>query len=198
MNNFHDVVLPSFISQYLIGNVCFQTRVVRNLVGAEQRRMATTYGRTCYIATDCRLNNERYEVLNSFFRARQGRLYSFRLRDFTDYKLNNIIAIGDGVRCSFSIKKQYDDGLLSSQLRSIYPIAEAMQVTVGGEETHDYCLDKDGCSIRFSGSPPEGVEIAVICEFDVIVRFKNDELSYVYAEDGSFVLNKLELMEVEI
>ena len=110
MQNFHNVKLPDFIAIHAVGGPVFSTSCVTTGSGRESRMLDHDYGLQQYIISDCRLSQVEFEEFNSFFRARRGQQYSFRMRDYADYEIKNQqIKPVDESEMIFEIYKEYPD-----------------------------------------------------------------------------------------
>lgn len=196
VSNFHNVLLPAFLNPYIHTSISYHNRIITNIAGQEQRRAISDLPRMKYSIHDCYLNNERFVELNNFFRARQGSLYSFRFRDKLDYKMDNVIGIGDGNCKIFPIIKTYGamNGVGTKAI--LYPHHDTIAVTVGADAESIYQLSDEGGKIIFHEAPKAGDEISVKAEFDSVVRFMHDELAYNISDNGSLLIEKLLMSEV--
>ncbi len=56
-------------------------------------------------------NQTQLNELIAFFRARKGRAYGFRFKDWTDYKaIGELIGTGDDAETTFQLVKRYPSG----------------------------------------------------------------------------------------
>nr|WP_269208703.1 DUF2460 domain-containing protein [Rickettsia australis] len=80
--------------------------------GREARHLDCNYGCQKYLIKNAKLSSTEFEQFNSFFKARQGSNFAFRLRDYGDYKVTNgMIARGDGNLNKFQLRKIYSDAI---------------------------------------------------------------------------------------
>jgi len=129
------------------------------------------------------------ETLIAFFEARQGQIFGFRWKDWTDYKScgaraevaydDQVIAVGDDVTSAFQLIKQYRSGEQVYERPITKPVAGTVRVGLGGDEQQEgvhYEVDSETGVVRFVHPPNEGVEITAGFEFDVPVRFDIDRI----------------------
>lgn len=198
MKYFHEVSLPQFVSIYARGGPCFHTIVVSSVSGREARSTSRTHSLQQYQIKDCKLNNEQFAQLNAFFRARQGMMYGFRMRDHADHTVNDQqLAVGDGQKTQFQLFKSYRDDLSTYQ-RPIYkPIADSVIIKVNGTVADFNCNSTNGM-IKLANAPQQGASITASFIFEVPVRFEIDNLTYHLGEDGSIIIDPLKVVEVLI
>jgi uncharacterized protein (TIGR02217 family) len=128
-------------------------------------------------------------LLIAFFEARQGQLYGFRWKDWSDYKSgapsvdpnfeDQVIAIGDGVRAIWPLSKTYSSGGASYVRPIAKPVAGSVSIGIQGDlqqESIHFQVDSQTGMITFDHPPDEGVEVTAGYEFDVPVRFDTDRV----------------------
>lgn len=195
--NFHNVNLPNYIELFAVGSSEFNTSCAVSLSGREARSSDTQIARRRYVLKDCRLSNDQFEEFNSFFMARAGQRFSFRLKDYFDHKVDKqIIGVGDDSRSEFQLYKLYPD-LLTPYGRIITkPKIGTLKFWINGEEVNPHNIDYNSGIIEFQPILASGIQIVASFEFDVPVRFAHDNFSYSFNHDGSISLNNVELIEV--
>lgn len=83
---FHDVRFPDAIARGATGGPEYSTDIIAVASGFEQRNINWQTSRARYdIGTGIRTREQMAEVI-AFFRARKGRAYGFRFRDWTDFE----------------------------------------------------------------------------------------------------------------
>lgn len=191
MQNFHNVKLPNFISVYSVGGPCFSTLSSITASGRESRIQERSNALQRYIISGCRLSQQQFNEFNSFFRARFGQQYSFRMRDHSDYELKDqIIAVGDGGnQLSFAIFKSYSDEI-NPYKRRILKLSNDASINVEGR------IDLENGMINLSSPLLRGRSLIINSTFDVTVRFLNDDFKYSLSSDGSILIEDINLMEV--
>ena len=108
--NFHNVNLPKYIEIFAVGVSEFNTSCATSMSGREARSSDSQIARRRYLLKGCRLSQSQFDAFNSFFIARAGKRFSFRLKDYFDFTVDKqIIAIGDDIETKFQLKKLYHD-----------------------------------------------------------------------------------------
>jgi uncharacterized protein (TIGR02217 family) len=116
------------------------------------------------------------DELIAFFRARRGRAYGFRFKDWADYKVSGqLLGTGDGALTQFRLVKHYPSGSVI-ELRTITkPMAGTVKVFLDGiEQLGGWSVDTTTGLVTFGIPPALGVEVTADFEFDVPVRFNTD------------------------
>ncbi|WP_321397398.1 DUF2460 domain-containing protein [Emcibacter sp.] len=209
MSGFHEVRFPSEISFGAGGGPVFSTTVSEMASGYEQRNREWADARMTFdIGTGLRSEDD-LAALIVFFRARAGRAYGFRFRDWTDYKsclpsvevgpTDQVIAVGDGEATDFQLIKIYQSEDYS-QLRTISkPAADTVRVAVDGIEQQDgWALDNTSGLISFEVPPAVDSTISAGFEFDVPVRFADDDLSVTLETFRAGQIPAISLVEVRL
>jgi len=186
---FHEVRFPASLSFGSVGGPQRYTDVVTLANGFEERNTPWAHSRRRYDAGLAMRSLDDIEKLIGFFEARQGQVYGFRWKDWTDFRSSSakldpvftdqVIAIGDDVTPTFQLKKTYWSG----QQSYLRPITKPVQGTVvmglAGEEQKEgihYEVDTTTGIVTFAHPPNEGDEITAGFEFDVPVRFDTDRI----------------------
>ena len=201
--SFHDIRFPTRISYGAIGGPRFSTTVQILNSGHEQRNMNWAQARREYSADISPSRGSEWEELLSFFHARRGRAYGFRLKDFSDYKLvAGNIGIGDGLETEFQISKIYQDeqALAPAYVRSLSKIV-AGTTTVFVDDVAQFgnwSVDETTGLITFTLAPDSDAVISVSCEFDVPVRFDSDLMETAIPGPDIHHWQSVKLVEIRI
>lgn len=184
---FHDVAIPNDFSRGAIGGPGFHTTVLVLSSGFEKRNIDWQDARATYTIGFGLRSASMVRELIGFFRARYGRAYGFRFRDWMDYQIPfpgysaQVIGTGDGVDTTFQLVKTYGDSE-GSYTRNIYKPVDnnTIAITVNNvakSEGVDYTVNYDTGVVTFTAAPTSGHIIRVTyCEFDVPVRFDVDNM----------------------
>lgn len=186
---FHEVRFPASLSFGSMGGPERRTSVVTLANGFEERNTPWTHSRRRYDAGMGMRALDDVETLIAFFEARQGQLYGFRWKDWSDYKSgaalseaapwDQMLGTGDGATQVFQLKKTYASGDQSYDRPIRKPVAGSVLVAVGAVEQvegTDYVLDTVTGEVVFTVAPGAGVSITTGFEFDVPVRFDTDRI----------------------
>lgn len=200
MTAFVEVRLPVDISFGSSGGPEYSTDVTLTHGGFEQRNINWAEARARYnvahgVKTQAQLNE-----LIAFFRARKGKAYGFRFKDWTDYQgIAEVIATGDGETTGFQLVKSYSSGNVAEMRVITKPVAETVRIY------KDAALVTSGVSVNtatgmvtFAVAPVEGVVITADFDFDVPVRFDSDRLSTSLDAYGSHSWADIPLVEIRV
>lgn len=112
---FHDVRFPANLSFGSVGGPERRTDVVTLANGFEERNTPWAHSRRRYDAGLGMRSLDDIELLIAFFEARQGQLYGFRWKDWSDFKTcrssetvafqDQIVSYGTAKRPNFSSTK---------------------------------------------------------------------------------------------
>jgi uncharacterized protein (TIGR02217 family) len=193
-----NVRLPEQIERGAVGGPRFNTALVTLDGGYEQSQQNWEVPRRAWQIGYGVQSKEDYAEVLAFFMARRGRARGFRFKDWSDYDIvNQQIGIGDATEDQFQIYKRYDDTALPFDRPITQIVAGSLTVTLNGTPTGSYALLSTGI-IDFASPPGVGVVIRVSCEFDIPVRFDNDQMtvSLVWSEAGS--IPSIGIIEVRV
>lgn len=187
--NFHEVRFPASLSFGSVGGPERRTDIVALANGFEERNTPWAHSRRRYDAGLGMRSLDDIETLVSFFEARQGQMYGFRWKDWSDYKSgaatadvamdDQVIARGDGTRADFQLVKTYSSGGFSYVRPIVKPVLGTVRIGLEQDQMRegvDFEVDLNSGLITFSAPPPEEVEITAGFEFDVPVRFDTDKI----------------------
>jgi len=187
MSGFHEIRLPADIGFGASGGPVFATSVVEMASGHEQRNQEWAEARIRYdVGLGLRSENDVAEMI-SFFRARAGRAYGFRFKDWSDYKsglpennpaaTDQIVGTGDGSSIVFQLVKTYVSGALEHKRNITKPVTGTVMVALDGvSQASGWQVDDTNGQITFDVAPALGVSVTAGFEFDVPVRFTEDHL----------------------
>lgn len=195
---FVEVQFPTDISYGSSGGPVYATDIVMAENGHEQRNVNWAQARARYNVAHGVKTKAQLDTLIAFFRARKGRAYGFRFKDWTDYSASNqLLGTGDGNRKNFQLIKRYLSGGVE-EIRTIQkPIAASVKIYVAGVlQTSSYVLDASTGIVNFTAAPANGSAISADFEFDVPVRFDVDRLAATLDAYGVHSWQDIALIEV--
>ena len=149
----------------------------------------------CDLSTGMRTRADVDQVLE-WHGAHQGRAYAFRVKDYSDFLLSSSDVIGTGTESgspatpdeqTFQALRVYSANG-HTFTRQVYALVSGtVQVYEDGSPVAGntgYTIDHDAGTV--TGSPAAGVEVTLSGEFDVVMRFEDDELDFdvEYADDN--------------
>jgi uncharacterized protein (TIGR02217 family) len=119
------------------------------------------------------------DELIAFFRARRGKAYRFRFKDWTDYKATGpLLGTGDDVLTQFQLVKHYPSGSVIEVRTITKPVAGTVNVYLDGMlQASGWSVDTTTGLVTFGTAPAMGVEVTADFEFDVPVRFDTDHMA---------------------
>ena len=189
---YHDILLPDFITIHLKGGPVFSTATASTISGREIRVYERQNALQKYSLEGCRLSHDEFQRFNGFFRARLGCAYAFRIRDHADFRIENqIIATADGASQEFEIYKIYEDAACGYRRKIAAIRSDKIDANFNIES-----IDRENGVIHTKDILASGEALVVTAEFDVWVRFASDEFRYSSSADGSILIEDLGLVEV--
>lgn len=151
---FHEVRFPTDIAYGATGGPEYATDVVVVNSGAEQRNVRWAEARGKWDVASGVKNRTQMEALIAFFRARKGRAYGFRFKDWSDYQASNQpIGSGDGATTVFQLVKVYESGGVTETRTIKKPVAGTVTVAVAGlSQTSRWAVDTATGLVTFSAN----------------------------------------------
>lgn len=208
--NFHEVRFPAPLSVGSSGGPERRTEIVTLNNGFEQRNSPWSHSRRRYDAgLGARSLDELAEIM-AFFEARQGQLYGFRWKDWTDFKscvpsarptaLDQNIGTGDGKTVLFGLVKSYKSGTQAYIRPITKPVQDSVTVAVGGVEVSpaDRRIDTTTGRVELRIAPVAGAFVTAGFEFDVPVRFDTDRISASLAGFAAGEIPSIPVVEVRV
>jgi len=197
---FHEVRFPTDISYGSIGGPGFSTDIIITHGGYEQRNINWAEARAKYNVAHGVKTAAQLASLIAFFRARQGRGYGFRFKDWADFSgTGEMIATGDGVKTQFQLLRNYTSGNINITRAVDKPVSGTVRVYVNSVlQESGWSVDVTSGMITFVAAPTNAAVITADFEFDVPVRFDTDQLSARLDDYGINSWNNISLIEVRI
>jgi uncharacterized protein (TIGR02217 family) len=201
---FHEVQFPPQIAYGVVGGPKFHTTILTLSSGYERRNIDWSQARGTWDCTQGVKTQEDLNALLAFFYARNGRAYGFRFKAWEDFQVpNDGVGAGwlgatDGSTTNFQIVKFYEDSAASYVRTILKPVAGTVQVWCNGEPTTDFSVDTTTGIVAVGGAiaATSGAPLWVACQFDVPVRFDNDEMKVTIEEFGEFNWGGITLVEL--
>ncbi|VAX07400.1 Gene Transfer Agent (GTA) ORFG12 [hydrothermal vent metagenome] len=209
MTGFHEVRLPEDISYGASGGPQFMTNVIEMASGHEQRNQEWAEARNVYdVGLGLRSEND-LSALIGFFRARAGRAFGFRYKDWLDFKscvpmeiitaTDQSIGAADGVTTTFQLKKTYDSGGNLHRRNISKPVVGTVLIAVdGAPQATGWQVDATNGLVIFEVAPLNGAVITAGYEFDVPVRFSDDFLPIILESYQAGQIPSISLIEVRV
>lgn len=178
MTGFHEVRFPEGIARGATGGPGYDTTIISTVAGYERRNANWAQARGRWDVGSGLKRREDLQSLIAFFRARQGRAYGFRFKDWTDFAVTNVVlGTGDGANKVFQLVKRYASGGVEVTRGIAKPVIGSLTayrdgIAVGGGVS----LDSASGFVTFGTAPAPGAVISATFEFDVPVRFDTDQM----------------------
>ena len=216
--SFDEVRFPTKIAYGASGGATFSTQIIPLLSGHEKRNGRWNVARGKWnVSLQQMPENEVAEAIE-FFRNRMGMLRGFRFRDWTDFRLRDeVIGVGDDVEVAFQVKKTYGAGEVYERVRDITKLVSDLDMLSiaalqGYEpipwevyvddvlkiESVDYSMNINTGIITFTDQPADTHLIKVNGEFDVPVRFDNDQMEASVEFYDAVSWNDIKLIELRV
>ncbi|WP_171179435.1 DUF2460 domain-containing protein [Ruegeria sp. HKCCD8929] len=209
--NFHEVRFPANLSFGSVGGPERRTDVVTLANGFEERNTPWAHSRRRYDAGLGMRSLDDIETLIAFFEARQGQMYGFRWKDWSDFKSglasgdvafgDQVIAQGDGMKTVFPLVKTYRSGEFSYARPIVKPVQGTVRIGIEQDEMReamDFEVDLTSGLVTFATPPAESVQITAGFEFDVPVRFDTDRIQTSVASFQAGDVPNVPVVEVRI
>jgi len=205
------VRFPASLSFGSVGGPERRTDIVTLANGFEERNTPWAHSKRRYDAGLGMRSLDDIETMIAFFEARQGQMYGFRWKDWSDYKSgpasaevatrDQIIARGDGVQTEFQLVKTYSSGGVNYVRPIAKPVLGTVRLGLDQDEMRegvDFDVELTTGVVTFMAPPPEEVEITAGFEFDVPVRFDTDKIQTSVASFQAGDVPNVPVVEVRI
>jgi uncharacterized protein (TIGR02217 family) len=178
MSGFHEVQFPPDISYGASGGPGYSTTVVTTVSGHERRNANWAAARGKWNVAHGLKKREQVAALIAFFRARKGRAYGFRFKDWTDYQaFAQVLGVGDGANKTFQLVKHYASGGEFDTRLIAKPVTGTVKIYRDGvEAVTGWTVNTATGLVTFTTAPASGVQVTADLEFDVPVRFDSDQM----------------------
>lgn len=209
--NFHDVRFPAALSVGSSGGPERRTEIVTLQNGFEERNSPWAHSRRRYDAGLGVRSLDDLAELVAFFEARQGQLYGFRWKDWTDFKSclpsaapgaeDQVIGTGDGVASEFALSKRYLSGTQGYTRPIAKPVPGTVRVAVGGVEIFEgsgFSVDHAAGRVLTVVAAAAGAVVTAGFEFDVPVRFDSDRITASLAGFAAGEIPSIPVVEVRV
>lgn len=197
---FHNVRLPTSVEQGAVGGPAFKTTILPLVSGHEKRNRDWSKSRGRWDISYGIRTLADVSLISAFFRARAGRAYSFRFKDWADYTATaQQFGTGDGSTTAFQLTKTYGDAG-GSYVRDITkPVSGTLSITVNASpltEGVGYTVNYSTGVVTFTSPPTSTHAIVWSGEFDTHVRFDTDALAVTIATAEAGSIPSIPIIEV--
>lgn len=178
MSGFHEVRFPDAIARGATGGPGYDTTILATVAGFERRNANWSQARGRWDVGSGLKRREDFTALIAFFRARQGRAYGFRFKDWTDFRGEaELVGTGDGATKAFPLVKRYASGGVEVARQIRKPVAGTVTVQRDGVAlTSGWSVDPLTGTVSFLTAPAPGAILTASFDFDVPVRFDTDQM----------------------
>ena len=135
MTGFHEVPFPGQHRLRRHGRGPVRDQIVVAGAGHEQRNVDWAEARGRWDVASGLKNQAQLDELIAFFRARKGKAYGFRFKDWTDYEATGqLLGTGDGAIKIFQLVKRYPSGSVIEVRTVTKPVAGTVHIYKDGVE----------------------------------------------------------------
>jgi uncharacterized protein (TIGR02217 family) len=193
VTGFHDVRFPDAVARGATGGPEYSTDVVSVASGYEQRNQNWDLARGRWdISTGIRSREQMAEVI-AFFRARKGRAYGFRFKDWSDFQAEGEALAPTGSPLTWQLVKRYASGGSEEARVITKPVSGTVVVRVDGNIVSP-AIDHLTGRVTFDTEPV--AQPYADFEFDVPARFDSDHLSVTMRHFDSAIVPSIPLIEI--
>lgn len=200
MVSFHEVQFPPKIAYGASGGPEFNTSITTTFAGFEQRNVNWQKARGRWDVSTGLKSKADMDGLQAFFRARFGKAYGFRFKDWSDYQaVGQTLGIGDNSQTVFQLTKTYTSGESSYSREIKKPVLGTVKIYLNSLlQNSGFSIDHSKGIVTFSTAPGTGVVVGADFEFDVPVRFDTDALAVRVDGPGIFVWDSIPVIEIRL
>jgi uncharacterized protein (TIGR02217 family) len=200
MPTFHEVQFPPKVAYGASGGAEFNTSVTTTFAGFEQRNVNWQKARGRWDVSTGIKNKADMDAVQAFFRARFGKAYGFRFKDWADYQaVGQNLGTGNGSQTAFQLTKTYTSGG-NSYVRDIKkPVSGTVKIYLNAVlQGSGYSADLTTGVVTFTAAPGAGVIVSSDFDFDVPARFDTDQLTVRADGPNIFVWNAIPIVEIRV
>lgn len=200
MPGFHEVQFPPKVAYGASGGAEFNTSIATTFAGFEQRNVNWQKARGRWDVSTGLKTKADMDVVQAFFRARFGKAYGFRFKDWSDYQaLGQTLGTGNGIQTAFQLAKNYTSGAYSYSREIRKPVSGTVKIYLNSVlQSTGFAVDHTTGIITFTAAPGAGVIVSADFDFDVPVRFDTDALLVRADGPGIFVWDAIPIVEIRL
>lgn len=197
---FHEIKFPPDIAYGAQGGPQYLTTVVATASGFEQRNASWAASRGNWNVASGLKNQTQLNTLISFFRARKGRVYGFRFKDWTDYQATaQALGTGDGSNKNFQLVKVYTSGPAGETRTIKKPVLGTVKPYLNGvQQMSGWSVNTTTGILSFVSAPGSGVAVTSDFEFDVPVRFDTDSMAVTIEQINLHQWSGIPIIEIRV
>ncbi|HAX90658.1 MAG TPA: TIGR02217 family protein [Rhodospirillaceae bacterium] len=197
---FHEISFPSDIAYGATGGPEYLTTVVSMASGHEQRNANWSAARGKWNVASGLKHQAQLNTLIAFFRARKGRAFGFRFKDWTDYRATaQPIGVGDGANITFQLVKTYTSGAGNETRTITKPVLGTVKPYLAGVlQPSGWSINTATGVLTFTVAPAHGVAVTVDFDFDVPVRFDTDSMAVTIEQIDLHQWSDIPIIEIRV
>jgi uncharacterized protein (TIGR02217 family) len=204
---FSEERFPDDWSWFATGGPKFKTHITAGDSDYEDRISVGDLGLRRYSLSRTLHSQTELDWFMAFWQLRRGSFEGFRLKDWRDFSgTGQNLGTGDGTLTGFQLRKLYGNtdpltGAASQSWRTIKkPLPGSVKVYLNGvQQLSGWTVNTATGLVSFSVAPAAGAVVTADFEFDVPVRFANDEPPLQFdANFGLSSLSSLKFVEVRV
>jgi uncharacterized protein (TIGR02217 family) len=175
--SFAEVRLPVNVERGAKGGPAFLTKVLTLYSGFERRNQLWSSSRGEWNVGFGISSKTQFHQFLHFFMARRGKFQGFRFKDWSDFEsTDEQIGVGNGSTLTFQLVKTYSDELeINNYVRNIKKPVDGTVVVKVNSVITAVTINYSTGIVTFSPAPAIGLVITWSGEFDVPVRFDDDD-----------------------
>lgn len=197
---FHEVQFPPDIAYGASGGPEYLTTVVSMASGYEQRNANWSAARGKWNVASGLKHQAQLNTLIAFFRARKGRAFGFRFKDWTDYRATGqSLGMGDGANKTFQLVKSYMSGAGSETRTITKPVLGTVKPYLAGIfQPSGWSINTSTGVLTFTIAPAQGAAVTADFEFDVPVRFDTDSMAVTIEQIDLHQWSDIPVIEIRV
>lgn len=200
MAAFHEVQFPPKIAYGATGGPMFNTSITTTQGGFEQRNINWLKSLGRWDVSTGIKNKGDMDAVIAFFRARFGKAYGFRFKDWSDFQVvGQNIGTGNGSQTAFQLTKTYTSGS-NSYIRDIKkPVSGTVTIYLNSIlQSSGFTVDHTIGIVTFTVAPGAGVVVSADYDFDVPVRFDTDALAVRIDGPAQYLWDSIPIVETRL
>ena len=212
--SFYEARLPVDVERGATGGPKFKTTVIAITSGFEKRNQDWQLTRGSWdVGYGISTKSDLDAVINHFY-AMRGMLHGWRFKDWSDFQIGDTfsgdtttkqsIGVGDATTVDFQVYKRYSISVIYFDRPVTKLVSGTVRVFVNAveqTETTNYTVDYDTGIITFLSAPGVAADVAVMCEFDIPVRFDTDTLNLtteLFSDEAKLSIPRIPVVEIRV
>jgi len=198
MSGFHEVRLPTDF-EGISGGPMFSTQITTLASGKEVRVQQWSRARRKFTFSFGGRPNTDIDRLREFYVLRCGPAYGFRMKDWSDYKVTDASLTNPYPSNTAQLIKTYSDSAANATRIINKPVAGTVTIKKNGvnfPSSGNWTLDTTTGIVTFTSTPLNTDVFLWSGEFDVPVRFSNDQFSVEQNSPTNHSVTNVEAIEI--